>query len=91
MSAENVFAMFTVLCFVFFPGGIDIICRKLSLATSRALHPISGTVSAVIHQLGVKIQKKTNTEKPLLTAAWESDKHLVNFAPFCKSLRTSPQ
>lgn len=70
---------------LFFSGGIDIICSKLSLATSRALHPVRGVVSTVVHQLGVKTPRKTEAERPLLAAAWQSDKNYVNFAPFGKN------
>ena len=63
-------------------GGIEVICTKLSLATSRSLHPVRGVVSTVVHKLGVKIHSKIEGEKHLLAAAWESDKPLVNFAPY---------
>jgi hypothetical protein len=66
------------------PGGIEMICSKLSRATSRALHPVRGVVSTVVHQLGVRIHSKIEGEKHLLAAALESDKPLVNFAPFSK-------
>ena len=39
-------------------------------------------MSTVVHQLGVKIHSKIEGEKHLLAAAWESDKPLVNFAPY---------
>lgn len=58
------------------------ICKKLSGATSRSLHPVRGIVSTVVHQLGVKIHSKVEGEKHLLAAAFESDKPLVNFAPY---------
>lgn len=70
-------------------GGVEVICCKLSRATSRALHPVRGVVSTVIHQLGVKIHSKIEGEKHLLAAAWESDKPLVNFAPYGKVYPTS--
>ena len=62
--------------------GVEVICTKLSLATSRSLHPVRGVVSTVVHKLGVKIHSKIEGEKHLLAAAWESDKPLVNFAPY---------
>ena len=39
-------------------------------------------MSTVVHQLGIKIHSKIEGEKHLLAAALESDKPLVNFAPY---------
>lgn len=69
---------------IFTEGGVEVICSKLSHATSRALHAVRGVVSKVVHQLGVKVHSKIEGEKHLLAAAWECDKSLVNFAPYGK-------
>lgn len=64
------------------PGGVQIISSKLSHSTARALHPVRGLVSSVIHELGVKVRSKNEGDKHLHAAAWKSDKNIVNFAPY---------